>query len=380
MDDLQPHWQNERVTLYQGDALETLKRLPDESVHCCVTSPPYFGLRDYGVEGQIGLEPTPDEYIANLVSVFREVRRVLRSDGTLWVNIGDSYAGSWGNASGHNRGSGTQRSISRGSIVKDQAERNGNYVPPAKYGFKESGIKQKDLIGIPWMLAFALRSDGWFLRQDIVWNKPNPMPESVTDRCTKSHEYIFLFSKSAKYFYDHEAIKDPIKDVSLARLGRGISAGHKNVEGAPGQLVHSLHSPRFNVKFGGNNRCPGARLQSGNNWLPNARGANKRSVWTVSTKPYRGAHFATFPPDLIDPCVKAGCPQDGIVLDPFAGSGTSGQVAAALGRNAILIELNQDYCELIKERVVTGLGKPKATRKPKPQEQAGQFSLFESFA
>lgn len=349
------------LTILQGDCLASLRELPSESVNCCVTSPPYFGLRDYGVDGQIGLEQTPDEYIAKLVDVFREVRRVLKDDGTLWVNIGDSYAGN-ANSGGSNANEG------------GPAVRIAGLKPK-----RGDGIKSKDLIGIPWMLAFALRADGWFLRQDLIWSKPNPMPESVTDRCTKSHEYIFLLSKSSRYFYDQDAIKEPIKDASVARLLRGVSEENKLVEGAPGQTPHSVHQPRKNVKFGGNNLCPDTRLQSGKEWTPQMAGggtsyknghsgyfdkdgnplcgvmANKKSVWSVTTRGYKEAHFATYPPELIKPCILAGCPVGGVVLDPFAGSGTTGKVALENGRSAILCELNPEYIKLIEKRCKVNL-------------------------
>lgn len=354
MSDLQPHWQNDRVTLYSGDALETLKQLPAESVHCCVTSPPYYGLRDYGVEGQIGLEQTPDEYIAKMVEVFREVRRVLRSDGICWINIGDSYA-----------------SFRDGKATPDstRGQSIGTLVPKGKAAnrmastFTGTSVKHKDLIGIPWMLAFALRSDGWWLRQDIVWSKPNPMPESVRDRCTKSHEYIFMLSKSAKYFYDTEAIKEPAVSTEIKKF---TDCGQDKQRG------HSRRHAGFNGRYA-------QKLQD--EGVPALR--NRRSVWSVTTKPYQGAHFAVFPPDLIEPCILAGCPTGGAVVDPFAGSGTTGMVASALGRKSVLIELNPQYCELIKERVTTdwqkAKPKPKSVKK-KPVQPESQSSLFDVLA
>lgn len=351
MSSLQPHWQNDRVTLYCGDALETLKRLPDESVHCCVTSPPYYGLRDYGVEGQLGLEQTPDEYIAKMVEVFREVRRVLRSDGTLWLNIGDSYDGSGKgrNADGTHQGGGKQ-GTSKGSI-------EGSISKTVTGG----ACKAKDLIGIPWMLAFALRSDGWWLRQDIIWAKPNPMPESVHDRCTKSHEYIFMLSKSVKYFYDAESVKEPAVSTEIKKF---TDCGQDKQRG------HSRRHAGFNGRYA-------QRLQE--EGAPTLR--NRRSVWHVTTKPYQGAHFAVFPPDLIEPCILAGCPTDGAVIDPFAGSGTTGMVASMHNRNSVLIELNPQYCELIKERVTGGWqkAKPKSAKK-KPIQHESQSSLFDVLA
>ncbi len=369
MSSLQPHWQNDRVTLHCGDALETLKQLPDESAHCCVTSPPYFGLRDYGVEGQIGLEQTPDEYIAKMVEVFQEVRRVLRSDGTCWINIGDSYANDskWGGSSG-----GKHVSALHGDSGIGRRKRL-------------TGLKSKDLIGIPWMLAFALRSDGWYLRQDLVWSKPNPMPESVRDRCTKSHEYIFLLSKSARYFYDTDAIKEPSVTNDLRRPYGSPGANQLDKRGRQGngqlrtaaQSFKRENSKRAQVIPGqsvGTHRPD--RLES--DYDLNTR--NRRSVWQVATKPFKGAHFAVFPPELIEPCVLAGCPAGGTVLDPFAGSGTTGMVASSHNRNSILVELNPQYCELIKERVTAGWQKtkPKAAKK-KPVQHQSQSSLFDTF-
>ena len=285
-----------------GDCLESLRGLPSESVHCCITSPPYWGLRDYGIEGQVGLEESPEQYVQKIVGVFREVRRVLRDDGTLWLNLGDSYAGSWGNYGGHNRGRGTQRQITVGSLVPNAAyDGLERWRPPASK--KLAGIKEKDLIGIPWSVAFALRADGWFLRSDIIWAKPNPMPESVKDRCTRSHEYIFMFSKSRRYYYDSVAIAED-----------AVSTG---------------------VKTGSSKK------------------KNKRDVWFVSPAQFEGAHFATYPPKLIEPCVLAGCPQGGTILDPFCGSGTTGIVALNHGRNFIGLELNPDYAEMSRNRILS---------------------------
>jgi site-specific DNA-methyltransferase (adenine-specific) len=296
--------------------------LPDQSVHTCVTSPPYFGLRDYGMAGQIGLEDTPDAFVARLVDVFREVRRVLRDDGTLWLNLGDSYSSSPpGNKTkgvsaksglnGVNGESGRYReSLASGHATKRDTSR----IP---------GIKPKDLIGIPWRAAFALQADGWYLRQDIIWSKPNPMPESVTDRCTKAHEYVFMLSKSARYFFDAEAMREPAV----------YPAGTKGAKG----------SAERQAEKGVNARPPEYKVYDGFR--------NRRSVWTVATKPFAGAHFATFPPDLIEPCILAGCPVGGTVLDPFGGSGTTAGVAVRNGRNAVLCELNPDYAALMADRV-----------------------------
>ena len=274
----------------------------------CVTSPPYYGLRDYGHEGQIGLEETPEEYIAAMVEVFRCVRDVLADDGTVWLNIGDSYAGS---------GKGPA-----GNLGKTHNERHLEFTVAS--GNVPVGCKPKDLIGIPWMLAFALRADGWYLRQDIIWHKPNPMPESVQDRCTKAHEYIFLLSKSQKYYYDSKAIAEPHKDISLQRWGNG---GEDTAN-----TKYDKETPQTSV----------GNLRNGSNPLRDG-GANKRSVWTVTTKPYEGAHFAVFPQELIEPCIMAGAPVGGVVLDPFMGSGTTAQVAQHLGRKYLGCELNETY-------------------------------------
>ena len=299
--------------LYQGDALETLKQMEDESIHCCVTSPPYWGLRDYGIEGQIGLEKTPEEYVSKIVEVFREVKRVLRDDGTLWLNIGDSYAGSGRGPTGRNG-------------IGNQEKRQGFHSPKVVI---PTGLKPKDLVGIPWMVAFALRADGWYLRQDIIWHKPNPMPESVTDRPTKAHEYIFLLSKSQKYYYDADAIKEP-----------AVTSGQTRKFNTPkkvGRLV--------NQRKASGNESPDAEP-----WEVPAM-KNKRSVWTVPTQPFPEAHFAVYPPDLITPCILAGCPVGGTVLDPFAGSGTTLLVAIQHHRKAIGIELNPEYIEIAKRRL-----------------------------
>lgn len=307
-----------------GDCLESLKKLPDQSVHCCVTSPPYFGLRDYGVDGQIGLEPTPDEFVSALVSVFREVRRVLRDDGTLWLNLGDSYAG----------GGGGNYSVG----TRNNSGQNITNVRNRGAWLESAGVKAKDIIGIPWRVAFALQADGWYLRQDIIWHKPNPMPESVRDRCTKAHEYLFLLTKSPRYYFDSKAMREPAK-----RAG--------DIPGGSNHYVQ--HSA------GGHNK-DGLAVCGGK---PVAEFRNRRSVWTVATKPFKGAHFATFPADLIEPCILAGCPVGGTVLDPFGGSGTTAGVALAHGRNAVLCELNPEYAELVPARVrsiVDKIGLPNA--------------------
>jgi DNA modification methylase len=297
-----------RTQILQGDCRDLLKTLPDASVHCVVTSPPYFGLRDYGVDGQIGLEASPDAFVAELVAVFREVRRVLRDDGTLWLNLGDSYnSGASGGLGGSTLGGGQNN--------QRVSNRSGRGLVNA--------LKPKDLIGIPWRAAFALQQDGWYLRQDIIWHKPNPMPESVTDRCTKSHEYVFLMSKSARYFYDAAAIAEE------GVIPAGTKAAKGSVE-------------RFNT-LGVNSRPPEYKIYDGMR--------NARSVWTIATQPFREAHFATFPPDLAERCIKAGCPVGGTVLDPFGGAGTTGLVADRLQRSSILIELNPVYASMAKKRL-----------------------------
>jgi DNA modification methylase len=286
----------------------------------CVTSPPYFGLRDYGVEGQIGLEQTPDDYVAAMVEVFRCVRDVLADDGTLWLNIGDSYA----------RTGGTDRKISetaqvgstRNTLVQ-MSDRTSNATA--------MGLKSKDLIGIPWMLAFALRADGWYLRQDIIWHKPNPMPESVRDRCTKAHEYMFLLSKSERYFYDHEATMEAVAASTVERLSQPTLHQQEGSDRVPG-------------KTNGNMKAVGRTDKR-----------NRRSVWTVATRPYKGAHFATFPPALIEPCVLAGSRAGDAVLDPFMGSGTTAAVALQHGRTYLGCELNPEYGALQQERIARAI-------------------------
>jgi DNA modification methylase len=297
------------ASILVGDAVARLRELPDGVARTCVTSPPYWGLRDYGNDGQLGLEGTPQEFVENLCLVFDEVWRVLADDGTLWVNLGDSYAGS-------------------GKGGQSAAKRSENWQPEyANKGLVPEGLKAKDLVGIPWRFAFAMQDCGWYLRQDIIWAKPNPMPESVTDRCTKSHEYIFLFSKRPKYYYDHEAIKSPVKDDWGTR---DRTNGKYHNEGT-GLQPHSGLEKKYDM-------------------------ANKRSVWTVSTKPYKGAHFAVYPPALIEPCIKAGSAEGDTVLDPFSGSGTTGEVALKNGRNYVGIELNPDYAALSEKRINNAIG------------------------
>jgi len=354
------------IRLIPGDALEQLRLLPADSVHCCVTSPPYYGLRDYGVVGQIGLEPSPDEYVAALVAVLREVRRVLRKDGTLWLNLGDSYAGSWGAQSrggapssastlrgnGHIGGGPKIRSLS--AIQIEAAPRRTLTGSTRDLG----GIKPKDLIGIPWMLAFALRADGWYLRQDIIWSKPNPMPESVTDRCTKAHEYLFLLSKSERYWFDAEAIKEPASyDPTDTKFPDGWDTGpgghgafHRNGREKGRKSGNKSHKyvRAYDASDTEEHRTKAGLLNVAETAYASR---NKRSVWVVGAQPFAKAHFATFPPALIEPAILAGCPRGGAVLDPFGGAGTTGLVADRLGRDAILIELNPTYCTMIRNRI-----------------------------
>lgn len=305
--------------VFFGDCRESMAQMARDGVkvQMCVTSPPYYGLRDYGHDGQIGLEDSPEEFIENLVEVFSHVKELLNDDGSLWVNIGDSYAGS-------GKGRNPDGTVHVSALLAKQGTSAGTVMGNVFANKVPSGCKPKDLIDIPWMLAFALRADGWYLRQDIIWHKPNPMPESVKDRCTKAHEYIFLLSKSPKYFYDNEAIKEPIKGE--------IEIRDKNAEGYQADYAN------------GDRFSKGARVFGANGL------ANKRSVWTVNTKGYSGAHFAVFPTELIEPCILAGSKVGDTVLDPFFGSGTTGEVCQMLGRKWIGCELNQDYEPLQNQR------------------------------
>ncbi len=355
------------VSIYTGDCVRAMRIfVEDASVQTCVTSPPYFGLRDYGAEGQIGLERTPDEYIAKLVDVFREVRRTLRDDGTLWLNIGDSYAGS--GRGGYPNGSGGSLA---GSVAGQDSCRAARLRQGAGVSQRDNavtqrgsrtylGLKPKDLIGIPWMLAFALRADGWHLRQDIIWNKPNPMPESVRDRCTKAHEYIFLLSKSDRYYFNADAIAEPLAAASIERLSQPTLSQQVGSSRVPGKtngtmkVVGSLRNSFARVT----KQSAGAHGQTAQHRPDRepvdttARGVrNKRSVWTVTTKPFKGAHFATFPPGLIEPCILAGSPEGGLILDPFGGAGTTGLVAQRHRRDAVLCELNPEYAALAHQRI-----------------------------
>ncbi len=397
----------EKNIIYQGDSLESIKQLPDESVDCVVTSPPYYGLRDYGtgewvggdpnckhyreskksdktitghkrmqenespvgdaiyktvcplcgavrVDKQIGLEETPEQYIQRLVELFREIRRVLKKDGTIWVNIGDSYAAQRGGsyqpaeslAGGEHGRTKEGKKTNRGRGDCYNPTRNAEAI----------GLKHKDLIGIPWMLAFALRADGWYLRQDIIWHKPNPMPESVTDRCTKSHEYIFLLSKSEKYYFDAQSIQEECVDEAYSSRQNTEEKERSQTQGYSKAGGHRDNSGGFtkkskNTQYDG--QTPNSmhlRREAGlKDVVYTTR--NKRDVWSVCVKPNKEAHFATYPPELITPCILAGCPEQGIVLDPFMGSGTTGIVARKLNRNYIGCELNQDYVEMAERRI-----------------------------
>lgn len=327
---MKPYFETESGKLYQGDCLDIMKTLPNESINCGITSPPYWGLRDYGVKDQLGLEETLEEYVEKMVRIFHEFKRVLKYNGTLWLNLGDK----------HNSGSPGARDPER------WPKQSSNNHPPKKSVLRN--LKTKDLVGIPWRVAFALQADGWYLRQDIIWHKPNPMPESVTDRCTKAHDYIFLLSKSPKYYFDNEAIKEPcsantnpkiskekIYKIKQARLrGNNTSAGSK------------YSSPKTHTTNG---------LVKQNSSFENAvclpvKTKNKRSVWTVATKAFKGAHFATFPPDLILPCVLAGCPEGGVIMDMFFGAGTTGLVAMEKNRKFLGVELSEKNCKIAIDR------------------------------
>lgn len=373
----------------QGDCLDVLKTLPSESVNCCITSPPYWGLRDYGtgewiggdpscshkrdskqseltqtghrnLEGavgdgiykdkckrcgaerkdrQIGLEITPSMYVQKIVEVFREVKRVLKKDGTLWLNLGDSYATTSG-------GMEQLRDMGKETPSYGKIKYADGYEGVSQKGKSEAkkrdGLKHKDLIGIPWRVALALQADGWYLRQDIIWHKPNPMPESVTDRCTKAHEYIFLMTKSVNYHFDNEAIKeDSVWDVDGTGTIKRAERQREGLKSNPTEMKNGIRIKYPNGKHGETHQSPKTIYGK----------RNKRSVWSVNVRPYKEAHFATFPKELIEPCVLAGCPKDGTILDPFGGSGTTAEVAIENGRNALLIELNPEYIELAKTRI-----------------------------
>ena len=339
---------NGPLTILQGDVLARLAEMPDESVQCVVTSPPYWGLRDYGVAGQLGLEPTPQEFIERMTDVFREVRRVLRADGTCWVNMGDSYAGSWGAQSRPN-GSDLGSTLQGGSTLSARqikAHPKGTHTGSLK---NTPGLKPKDLCGIPWRLAFALQAAGWWLRRDIIWSKPNPMPESVTDRPASAHEYLFLLTKSERYYYDHEAVRENIAPSQVGRVRDDVIGGtsHKergqHSEGGryktDKQRGHGRRHAGFNDRW---DRMEKAEQCAG--------GRNCRSVWTIATQPFPEAHFATFPEEIPRRCILAGTREGDLVLDPFLGSGTTALVALQLRRRAVGIELNPSYADMARRR------------------------------
>lgn len=344
---------NDVTLLYGMDVIKGLKQIDTESVQCVVTSPPYWGLRNYGVSGQIGLEKTPSQFVERIVKSLRKIKRVLKNDGTLWINLGDSYAGSGKGGNGEGFDNNSSKGINSGNIP--------------------TGVKPKDLIGVPWRVAFALQADGWYLRSDIIWAKPNPMPESVLDRPTKAHEYIFLLSKSSRYFYNVDAIREPHSPETSARLDRGLSETNKWNTGAPGSTAHAISKPRLNKKKIPAGWHQGTRFRkehpsesgsAGNGFkghsgnfsadgrpLLHPLGRNRRTVWEISTEGYKDAHFATFPTEIPRICILAGSRPGDLVLDPFSGSGTTGEVAIKLGRRYIGIDLNKNYEQLAKNRI-----------------------------
>ena len=332
-----------RATIHTGDCREVLRSLEPESVQCVVTSPPYWGLRDYGVAGQMGLEPSPKEYVAQMVDVFREIRRVLKPDGTVWLNLGDTY---FGGGMGGNPAESPHRK---------QATNAGSLVSPPAWK-SIHGLKPKDLIGIPWRVAFGLQEDGWWLRSDIIWAKPNPMPESVTDRPSRSHEYIFLLTKSARYYYDVDAVRTEPAETSKVRWGQDIDTQHGSDRAHGGaKNLKAVGGPRRTDKQRGHERKHAGfndRWDSMSREEQQAMGANLRDVWTVATHPYSGAHFATFPPKLIEPCIKAGSREGDLVLDPFTGAGTTGMVATRLDRQFVGVEMNPEYADMARQRII----------------------------
>ncbi len=317
---MKPYYEESGVTLYHGNSAEVLKSLDSESVNCCITSPPYWGLRDYGADGQIGMEPTPEEYVSSLLAVFSEVHRVLRADGTLWLNLGDCY---------NNNPGQRKQGVERNDVAGWKQQTNAGCLTIGSRSVPT--LKPKDLVGIPWRVAFALQAEGWWLRSDIIWAKSNPMPESVTDRPTRSHEYLFLLAKSEKYYYDAAAIAEKAVCTDLKKFTDG---------GKDKQRGHSRRHAGFNGRYAETLATSG---------VPQTR--NKRDVWNVNTQPFPDAHFAVFPPALIRPCVLAGCPVEGIVLDPFNGSGTTALVAKQSNRRAIGIDLREEYLDMSAKRL-----------------------------
>ena len=356
------------------------RRIPlaDKSVQCCVTSPPYWGLRDYGVSGQIGLERTPDEYVTSILAVFREVRRVLKDDGTLWLNLGDTYAnvGKWGRHSGwrhtasENGDDTCRRRRGVGSKHRVETEMDG----PNRGDLP--GLKPKDIVGIPWRVAFALQADGWYLRSDIIWSKPNPMPESVTDRPTKAHEYIFLLSKSERYFYDAKAIGEPVTASTVERLSQATLDQQQGSARVPGKTNGNMKAvaPRFGGSKYGENDAEEYRTKSGNEYTLKDGIRNARTVWQIATQPYSEAHFATFPEELPRRCILAGCPEGGTVLDPFNGSGTTGAVAVKHGRHYVGLELSPEYIAMARDRIGKA-EKPNTHRSERVKADAPLFGV-----
>lgn len=318
--------------IYQGDSLEVLRSFPDESIDCCITSPPYWGLRDYGMDGQLGLEKTPELYVETMTELFNEVRRVLKKEGTLWLNLGDSYAND--------------------KVGNSETNKNPRQVSDSFKKTRPKNLKQKDLVGIPWMTAFSLRASGWYLRQDIIWAKPNPMPESVTDRCTKSHEYVFLMAKSQKYYFDNSAIKEQsvYQDPRMVDGFWDKSINGKHADDPQNSAHRKQYTP---------DQAGGGTSMMGHDGYFKANGEpigtpgmrNKRDVWTVTTSPFPEAHFATYPEELIAPMILAGCPENGIILDPFMGAGTTAVVSKKLGRNYVGIDINLEYIEIARKRI-----------------------------
>jgi len=338
--------------IFNQDCIQGMRSLPDGCVNTCVTSPPYWGLRDYGHEGQIGLEETPEAFVSQMVEVFREVKRLLRNDGTLWLNLGDNYNGSGG------AGSVDYAREKHKEFGKDF--NMGRYQPPTRISY----LKPKDLVGIPWRVAFALQADGWYLRQDIIWHKPNPMPESVTDRCTKAHEYIFLLSKSPRYYFDSEAIKEEAKygingqDSRPAGVVRNREYNYDSKENnnPEAYMKADKRAGKGRIAYEGKRTIDKSGKNGQESSVTINETRNKRSVWTVTTKPFKDAHFATYPEDLIVPCILAGCPEGGLVLDPFMGAGTTALVSKKLGRNYVGFELNEEYKNIAEKRLTKTLG------------------------
>ena len=330
---MKTYFETDNGKLYHGGCLDILKQMPDESIDCIVTSPPYWGLRDYSTAGQIGLEPTIQGYIDVMTEIFSEVKRALKNDGTLWLNMGDTY------------GTGTRADRRPGNKILGEGTAIAQAIP-------RHGGMAKQLIGTPWRIAFALQADGWYLRSDIIWHKPNPMPESVTDRPTKAHEYIFLMSKSAKYYYDAEAIMEPVSRNTHLRISQNVAAqiGSDRAHAGGktnGRMKAVIRTPK--------QQLPGQGIKN-NDSFNNATclrvsERNKRTVWTVPTRGFKEAHFATYPINLISPCIKAGCPEDGVGLDPFMGSGTTAIACECLNRRWIGIEINQEYCDIAVGRI-----------------------------